>query len=141
MATCKSCAAPIHWVKTTSGKNIPLDAVEVSDGNIVRQPDGRARVYRPGAEIPPGLSRYKTHLATCPDAARYRPKNLNPVAEAAAIRDTVWRIRTRDQPVRTAYVMLVAAAQFLNEDANRSIDQLKATVAEAVAARPRKVTP
>lgn len=42
--TCRSCGAPITWVKTESGKWMPLD------------PDGTS------------------HFATCPDAAKWRKK-------------------------------------------------------------------
>ncbi len=41
---CRGCRAVVYWVKTKTGKNMPLD------------PDG------------------EPHFATCPDAARFRKK-------------------------------------------------------------------
>ena len=35
---CKSCDAPILWAKTSSGKNISIDAVPVPDGNVALYP-------------------------------------------------------------------------------------------------------
>lgn len=98
MATnCRTCGAEIFWAITTEGHRIPLDAAPVPDGNIVLdyEPTGAVEV-QPGQapaverrlvarvlsgpqlartdDALPGLARkrYKSHFATCPDAAKYR---------------------------------------------------------------------
>jgi hypothetical protein len=98
MNTCRSCGAELEWALTAEGHRIPLDKVPVPDGNIVfdyERPEATevqpgqapaverrliARVLkapelaRLREESLPGLARklYKSHFATCPDAARYR---------------------------------------------------------------------
>jgi hypothetical protein len=99
MNSCKSCGAELEWAVTTDGHRIPLDRVPVPDGNIIfdymptgvvdvpansseQRPERRlvARVLsakqleRLRADALPGLTPklYKSHFATCPDAARYR---------------------------------------------------------------------
>lgn len=96
---CKSCGAELEWARTTEGHSIPLDRVPVPDGNIIfdyeptgavdvpacsseQRPERRlvARVLtavqleRMRADALPGLTPklYKSHFATCPDAAKYR---------------------------------------------------------------------
>lgn len=60
-ATCKTCGAPIKWVLTEGGSQLPLDAVPVKRWivNTVRN------VARPA-------DTYETHFATCPHAAKHR---------------------------------------------------------------------
>ena len=98
MAECKSCGAEIEWALTPEGHRIPIDKVPVPDGNIVYdyEPTGAVEV-QPGQ--PPAVERrlvarvltaqqlarvkgdalpglavrlYKSHFATCPDAAKHR---------------------------------------------------------------------
>jgi hypothetical protein len=99
MNVCKSCGAELEWAITTEGHRIPLDRVPVPDGNIIfdyAEPTGAVEV-QPGqapaverrlvarvlnakqlerlrGDALPGLTPklYKSHFATCPDAARYR---------------------------------------------------------------------
>lgn len=98
MSECKSCGAEIEWALTPEGNRIPIDKVPVTDGNIIfdYEPTGAVEV-QPGeppaverrlvarvltgpqlvklrGDALPGLSvrLYKSHFATCPDAARYR---------------------------------------------------------------------
>jgi hypothetical protein len=99
MSECKSCGAELEWARTVEGHRIPLDKVPVPDGNILfdymptgavdvpacsseQRPEMRlvARVLtakeleRLRDDALPGLTPrlYKSHFATCPDAARYR---------------------------------------------------------------------
>jgi hypothetical protein len=57
--SCRSCNAPILWVKMSSGRLMPLDA----------QPEKRVVMSEDG-----GLVRtcYRTHFETCPAAAAHR---------------------------------------------------------------------
>lgn len=57
--TCSSCGAPIYWVRTTTGSRMPLDRGRVL--RVVFQ-DGVWRV----------LGSYKSHFASCPNAAQHR---------------------------------------------------------------------
>lgn len=63
---CRSCGAPILWARTTKSKSIPLDADPCEDGNLTLI-EGVAHY---GALA--GQRHYKSHYATCPDAARWR---------------------------------------------------------------------
>jgi hypothetical protein len=70
---CKSCGAAIVWAKTVSGKLAPFDAESHEDGTFVIGSDGVARfddmlIARQG---------YRSHFATCPNAAKHRKKNPN----------------------------------------------------------------
>ncbi len=53
--TCRSCGAQIVWVKTNSGKNMPVDASTCPDG---------ATSFDPGA--------MRSHFATCSFASSHR---------------------------------------------------------------------
>ncbi|HEX7277897.1 MAG TPA: hypothetical protein VF244_11025 [Acidimicrobiales bacterium] len=67
MPACRSCNAPVRWIKTVAGKAMPLDPAPNPDGNVVIE-DGVARVVGPEAEG----ERWMTHWATCPSAAKHR---------------------------------------------------------------------
>lgn len=75
-AKCGSCGASIVWTETVTGKSMPVDSEASPDGNVVigRPDDPRnapvARVLRKG-EMSPG-PRFKSHFATCPNAATHR---------------------------------------------------------------------
>ena len=58
--TCKSCQAPIYWVKMAgSGKAMPVD----------RGADSRVLVERGEARV---VTCYVSHFATCPQARQHR---------------------------------------------------------------------
>lgn len=60
---CRSCHAPIYWVRTTSGKHMPVDC-DVEGGR-------RPFVPVPGdGEPQAGLG--VSHFATCSNAAQHR---------------------------------------------------------------------
>lgn len=68
IATCRKCQAPIRWVKTAKGKNMPLDEKPSEYGEFVLVPDTdpqkvdwiseRARSNHPGPL-------FMTHFKTC----------------------------------------------------------------------------
>ena len=58
MSQCRSCGAEIVWMKTGSGKNIPVDAETVADEG--------ATIFDPEQMI--------SHFATCPEAKEWREK-------------------------------------------------------------------
>jgi hypothetical protein len=70
MSVCKSCDAPIRWVKmAATGKSMPLDVQRSASGNIVLdEKTGLGGFALPGDERP----RYVSHFATCPNAKQHR---------------------------------------------------------------------
>jgi len=58
MSECRSCGAEIVWLKTSAGKNIPVDADTVADAG--------AEIFDPDTMM--------SHFATCPDASKWRKK-------------------------------------------------------------------
>lgn len=84
-STCRSCGAPIRWVRLPSGKALPIDPVPVPDGTVVVHADGeRAAVVSDatmealaielGTEGMEAMARlrYRSHFASCPNAASHR---------------------------------------------------------------------
>jgi hypothetical protein len=72
MSLCRSCGAEIFWAKTTTGRNIPLDADKVGplmvpDGNLDFVDSGAVMVVGPGGKM-------RSHFATCPNAAQHRTR-------------------------------------------------------------------
>lgn len=85
MANCSSCNAEIDWLKTESGKKIPVNPemvlIELHTG---KKPD--TCIVTPGGKVIWGVGRpldydtslgefmvgYTSHFATCPAAARHR---------------------------------------------------------------------
>jgi hypothetical protein len=67
-AKCKSCFAEIRWVKTYSGKAMPVDAKPekrfvITGNNDKGEPCGEIR------------DTYISHFATCPQADAFRKKD------------------------------------------------------------------
>ena len=78
-APCRSCGAPVVWVRWPSGRRCPLDAQPRPDGNIVVDADGVAG-YVPA------------------DDAAWDPRFVSHVASCAISRD--WRRAPRPQETR-----------------------------------------
>jgi len=55
-AKCRSCGAEIVWLKTSTGKSMPVDTESVVDE--------AATIFDP--------VQMTSHFATCPDAAKHR---------------------------------------------------------------------
>lgn len=78
MSRCKSCGAPIQWVRSgASGGPMPLDVAPNPKGNVVltghKAAGGPvARVVSEGEE--PGRVRYMPHHATCPQGREWSGK-------------------------------------------------------------------
>lgn len=86
MSSCRSCGAPVEWVRTSpEGKVMPLDPAPRDDGNLVRT--GARSSTRMGTDVDvvryvdtdtpalPGIDppdRYVSHFATCPHADHWR---------------------------------------------------------------------
>jgi hypothetical protein len=68
MSRCKSCGAEIDWVKTSTGKSMPLDIGRRLGGNVDIGDDGIAQV-KPSL---PDVKRFVSHFTTCPDADSFR---------------------------------------------------------------------
>ena len=71
---CRACGAPMRWVKTRTGKALPLDPEPVANGTIVLMPITEVAVtIRRGWDDPDPLTpRYVSHFATCPAADQFR---------------------------------------------------------------------
>lgn len=69
---CSSCGAPIFWACLPSGKRAPFDADPVE----AEAPVGcYAMLWRDGGEPPWAIHRpalWRSHFATCPNAAQHR---------------------------------------------------------------------
>lgn len=80
--TCKSCKAPMRWAVTATGRRMPIDSEPNANGNIVLEvlpaphgPTGakvRALVIGPNDRVTQGVLQFRSHFATCSDAARFR---------------------------------------------------------------------
>jgi hypothetical protein len=72
--SCRSCQAPVRWVRTEGGRAMPLDPEPVDAGNVVIVREGPPPVVRyVAADEEPG-PRFTSHFATCPDAPSWRKK-------------------------------------------------------------------
>lgn len=75
-----NCGADIIWAMTTAGRPMPVDVERVAGGNIeLDEPDLLTPdIVRPPAPIArvvkaqPGVWRYRSHHASCPDAWRFK---------------------------------------------------------------------
>jgi hypothetical protein len=90
MSTCRSCDAPIVWMRTEpsaerASRNIPIDAAAGSDDEVrpLSLPDGNLELtgkhtpgrFGPIAEVryvAAGKGTYRTHFASCPNAKQHR---------------------------------------------------------------------
>lgn len=74
--TCRTCKAGVWWVVTYAGVRMPLDREPDPEGNIEmwRVDDvWRAEVlYQVESLFPMDRPRWRSHFATCPDAAAHR---------------------------------------------------------------------
>lgn len=79
MAVCKSCGAKIRWIKTASGKSMPVNDEEVM---YWQSSKGKATIVTPNGEVvkanlegilntATGIG-YISHFATCPNADKHR---------------------------------------------------------------------
>ncbi len=82
---CKACEAPIMWAQTSAGKNMPVDAEPVGNGNVVLFPTAAKKLLaivmsKTEADAWPGRERYVSHFATCAAAASFRkgPRKVQP---------------------------------------------------------------
>ena len=76
-ATCRSCSAPVKWVRTVAGdKLMPVDPDPVPDGNleVFQTPGGawKARVVAAGQAGLLDDARYVSHFVTCPDSKAWK---------------------------------------------------------------------
>lgn len=71
MTTCRSCDAPIRFVRTVKGALMPLNADPDPDGNVTVN-DDIATVHAPGQLGLDDEQRWMPHHATCPQAADWK---------------------------------------------------------------------
>lgn len=67
MANCKACKAEIVWIKTDTGKNMPLDA-EPEKMYVRFDVEVVGRTV-PGWKM---VNAYRPHWGTCPQADKFR---------------------------------------------------------------------
>lgn len=74
MPKCKSCGAAIIWVKTQSGKAMPVDAEPCADGpvHVAETERGPTAFFPPEGTTIADATRHKSHFATCASAATHR---------------------------------------------------------------------
>ena len=77
MSKCRSCGAEIKWIKTFSGKSMPVDNHPIyfsEGGSGIFVTDGGAVIH--GTECPKNQANarvgYISHFATCPNADQHR---------------------------------------------------------------------
>lgn len=74
LVQCRGCKRFMAWVGSTNYRAVPLDPEPVHDGNLIfvvgAQPT--VRYLRKGEAVPEGTARFKSHFATCPNAADFR---------------------------------------------------------------------
>lgn len=70
--TCRSCGAEITWTRTGTDRAMPLDPHPHPDGNVLIE-GGTCTVLGPlEVELHRDQPRYRSHFATCPNAADHR---------------------------------------------------------------------
>jgi len=69
MGKCRSCGKELIWASTAAGKKMPLEACSLAEGNLRIDQHGIARVGKVGT------GPYRSHFATCPNAADWRKGN------------------------------------------------------------------
>ena len=69
---CRSCGAAVIWCRTRTGSSIPLDAEPLEYGGNIVIRDGVAIYLKKGEPAGAAEKIYKTHFATCPNAAQHR---------------------------------------------------------------------
>jgi hypothetical protein len=75
MSTCRSCGAPVIWLRMRpSGKRMPVDAKAAPDGNVFADLDAGIGVVLTGSldMLTPDEPLYRSHFATCPHAGDWR---------------------------------------------------------------------
>jgi hypothetical protein len=83
MAACKSCGAPIRWVKMAgSGKSMPLDDVPSAEGTVSVE-RGVGHVLSGLAIVAYDGPLFVSHFATCPQANEHRRSAAAETPEAA----------------------------------------------------------
>jgi len=71
---CRSCKAPVVWVRTRAGKRMPVDPEPVEGGNIILSERDHATPLAVYVEADPGVMRHVSHFATCPNADQHRKR-------------------------------------------------------------------
>ena len=76
MSKCRSCEQSIDWVRTVSGKNMPVDPDyiqhdEVKPGTVLVTDGGNVITVKAG-DRRPNIKGRISHFATCPEANQWR---------------------------------------------------------------------
>lgn len=82
MSACRGCGCPIDWIRTTAGRNMPVnpEPVFVVEGGGTERfvtDEGEVitgRIARPEEESPALPVGFVPHWKTCPNAGNFRRK-------------------------------------------------------------------
>jgi hypothetical protein len=76
---CRSCKAPIIWAIARTGRPMPVDVEPIAGGNIeLDEQQATPQALRPLAPLArlvraePGVLRYRSHFASCPDSWKWK---------------------------------------------------------------------
>ena len=76
MSVCRSCGQQIEWIKTTKGKNMPVDSeyvdYEEADNGTILVTDGGNVITVNEHQNMPNVKGRISHFATCPQANEWR---------------------------------------------------------------------
>lgn len=75
MNRCRSCGAAIRWVLLPGGKRMPVDAAPAVDGSVLLGANDTASVLAVADRARCTAPLYKSHFATCPQAAQHRRRS------------------------------------------------------------------
>lgn len=121
---CRSCKAEIVWARTPRGKNMPVDATPVPDGDwmLVEGDDEKpqAKPFNSTHAALDGMgemARYQSHFKSCPNASKHsggrerqpkHPQRGAPAGDAttAQLREEIAQLKDRIRKCRDAYVAM-----------------------------------
>lgn len=65
---CRSCGQPVRWVRTTRGRQMPIDPLPTVAGNVRLRPSGSLVLafVSGNQDLPLEPPAYRAHAATCP---------------------------------------------------------------------------
>ena len=134
---CRSCRAEIVWARTPRGKNMPIDATPVPDGEwmLVEGEDEKpqAKPFNSTHAAADGMgqmARYQSHFKSCPNADKHskgrggqpsHPQRGAPAGDAtvAQLHEENAQLKERIAKCRNAYVAMRKERDHLAEKLRR----------------------
>jgi hypothetical protein len=72
---CRSCGARVLWVRTATGKPMPVDPRPNPSGNIRLRGNPDVLGQEDLRHLPAGSPLYLSHFVTCPQAGQHRRRH------------------------------------------------------------------